>query len=454
MSDPDNPFEHKHDDNGNRTVLKPIPGGDLEDIRRQKTQHQTMAPARAASERAQPLATPKNGINKIEAAAAVLLDLITKLRNSPSHPDPGGLRNRLMREIRAFEVNAQKAEVSPEEVWVARYVLCTVIDEFALNTPWGEQSGWGQRSLLVMFHKEVNGGIRFFQFLQKMKHNPRKHCALLELMYICLTFGFQGKYRLEHNGQAKLDDVRDDLYGLIRKARDEPELALAAHWKGLPEPSKPLGGIIPYWVMAAIAGSLLLLIFTGFHFSLANQARPAAEWLTSLNAASLPVRLLEPAVGETTPIRKKLAGSENQGLSQFLVEEVAADLISLDENAYESKIIVRGDGLFKSGSATINNNFLDLLQHIGRVLARYQGNILVTGHTDNIPISTLRFPSNWHLSQKRAEAVERILQDEIGASDRLSADGRGEGEPLVANDSAGNRALNRRVEITLFRRGQ
>ncbi len=141
-------------------------------------------------------------------------------------------------------------------------------------------------------------------------------------------------------------------------------------------------------------------------------------------------------------------------LRQFLVEEVAADLISLDENAYESKIIVRGDGLFKSGSATINNNFLDLLQHIGRVLARYQGNILVTGHTDNIPISTLRFPSNWHLSQKRAEAVERILQDEIGASDRLSADGRGEGEPLVANDSAGNRALNRRVEITLFRRGQ
>ena len=454
MSNPDNPFGNERDESGNRTVLKPIPGGDLEEIRRQKTRIQTMPPASAASERAQPLATPKNGINKIEAAAVVLLDLITKLRNSPTHPDPAGLRDRLVREIRAFEVKAKKAGVSPEEVWVARYVLCTVIDEFALNTPWGEQSGWGQRSLLVMFHKEVNGGIRFFKFLQKMKHNPPKHCALLELMYVCLSFGFQGKYRLEHNGQAKLDDVRDYLYGLIRKAREEPKLALAAHWQGLPAPSKPLGGIIPYWVMAAIAGSLLLFIYAGFHFSLANQARPAADWLTSLNAASLPVRLLEPAVGATTPIRQKLAGSENQGLSQFLAEEVSADLISLDENAYESKIIVRGDGLFKSGSATINNNFLDLLQRIGRVLTKYQGNILVTGHTDNIPISTLRYPSNWHLSQKRAEAVERILLNEIGATDRLSAEGRGEGEPLFANDSAGNRALNRRVEITLFRPGQ
>ncbi len=98
-----------------------------------------------------------------------------------------------------------------------------------------------------------------------------------------------------------------------------------------------------------------------------------------------------------------------------------------------------------------NDNFLDLLKRIGRVLSQYQGKVLVTGHKDNIPISTLQFPSNWHLSHKRAESVVRILQDEIGSSDRISADGRGDSEPLIANDSARNRALNRRVEITLFR---
>ena len=450
MPNPDDPVDFNDDQNSSHTVLKPIPGSDLEELRRQSRLYHQTATKHTSRGRSQTLATPINGINKIEAAALTLLDLITKLRDLPSHPNPSGLRERFVKGIRAFERKAQKAEVSSEEVWIARYVLCTVIDEFALNTPWGQQSGWGQRSLLVIFHKEVNGGIRFFQFLKKMKHNPRKYIALLELMYICLSFGFQGRYRLEQHGQAKLDDVRDDLYQLIRKTRGEPDSALAAQWKGVTEPTKPLGGIVPYWVIAAIVGSMLLLIYTGFRFSLANQAIPVTERLTSINATSLPIRMLKPSVYTRAPINQNLAVPNNLGLSKFLVEEIAADLISLEENSYASKITVRGDGLFKSGSAIINNNFLALLKRIGHVLAQYQGNVLVTGHTDNIPISTLQFPSNWHLSQKRAESVVRILQDEIGVSERLSADGRGDVEPLVANDTARSRALNRRVEITLF----
>ena len=454
MPDSDDPFSFNSGVNENRTVLKPIPGGDLEEARRQRTLFEHIPPAQASHERAQTLLVPENGINKIEAAAAILLDLINKLRNLPSHPDPGSLKNQFIKEIKSFEIKAQQSGISSEEVWVTRYVLCTVIDEFALNTPWDEQSGWGQRSLLVLFHKEVNGGVRFFQFLEKMKHNPKKYIALLELMYVCMSFGFKGKYRLENDGQAMLDDVRDDLYGVIRKTRGEIEPALAAHWEGSAKPGKPLGGIVPYWVLTAIVGSLLLLIYTGFRFGLATQARPAAEQLTSIDAASLPLRTLAPATSVRTPIKKNLQSRSSLGLSEFLAEDIADKLITLDETAYESKIIVHGDGLFKSGSKTVNDTFSGLLKRIGRVLSRYQGKVLVTGHTDNIPISTLQFPSNWHLSQKRAESVLRILQGEIGSSDRLSADGRGDSEPLIANDSARNRALNRRVEITLFRFSQ
>ena len=75
--------------------------------------------------------------------------------------------------------------------------------------------------------------------------------------------------------------------------------------------------------------------------------------------------------------------------------------------------------------------------------------MLIAGHTDNQPIRSARFPSNWHLSQERALAVQRLL----GASvkpERMKAEGRAESEPVAGNATPADRAKNRRVEITLF----
>ncbi|MBC7944272.1 MAG: OmpA family protein, partial [Burkholderiales bacterium] len=77
------------------------------------------------------------------------------------------------------------------------------------------------------------------------------------------------------------------------------------------------------------------------------------------------------------------------------------------------------------------------------------GQVQVTGHTDNVPIRTARFPSNWHLSQERARSVMQLLAAQGVAGRRLSAEGRADAEAIVANDSAANRARNRRVEIRL-----
>ncbi len=83
-------------------------------------------------------------------------------------------------------------------------------------------------------------------------------------------------------------------------------------------------------------------------------------------------------------------------------------------------------------------------------LAQVPGKVLVTGHTDNQPIRTVRFPSNWHLSDERANAVRAILVSRNVAAERINAEGRADGEPVVVNDTPANRARNRRVEITLM----
>src|SRR5437660_42153 len=85
---------------------------------------------------------------------------------------------------------------------------------------------------------------------------------------------------------------------------------------------------------------------------------------------------------------------------------------------------------------------------IACALRRVPGQVDVIGHSDNIPIRTLRFPSNWELSKARAESVARLLAAGIGPG-RIRADGRGDAEPVTANDTPQGRAKNRRVEITL-----
>jgi type VI secretion system protein ImpK len=73
----------------------------------------------------------------------------------------------------------------------------------------------------------------------------------------------------------------------------------------------------------------------------------------------------------------------------------------------------------------------------------------VTGHTDNTAMRSLRFPSNWHLSDERARVVRDLMIRSGLTADRVRAEGRADGEPAVPNDTAANRAVNRRVEITL-----
>jgi chemotaxis protein MotB len=108
--------------------------------------------------------------------------------------------------------------------------------------------------------------------------------------------------------------------------------------------------------------------------------------------------------------------------------------------------------LFESGVATISPQALPLLEKIGAIIAQTDYLIRIEGHTDNVPIHTAKFPSNWELSTARAVNVLRyfIKHHRIDAR-RLSAEGFGEFRPLVANDTEENRTTNRRVVVIFMR---
>ncbi len=118
----------------------------------------------------------------------------------------------------------------------------------------------------------------------------------------------------------------------------------------------------------------------------------------------------------------------------------------------DGKIIVsiKGRALFNSGSAGLNTAAVTIFDEIIKILDDYPDyNINIKGHTDNIPISTPIFPSNWELSAVRATTVLKYLIGKGVSPERLTATGYGQVMPLVPNTSEENRAQNRRVEFVL-----
>jgi type VI secretion system protein ImpK len=109
--------------------------------------------------------------------------------------------------------------------------------------------------------------------------------------------------------------------------------------------------------------------------------------------------------------------------------------------------------MFPSGNATVQPAFVRILERIGSALKEEQGSVQVLGHSDNQPIRTVRFPSNFHLSTSRAEAAREIILRTLGEPGRIKAEGRADSEPVADNATAEGRDENRRIEVVLRRQG-
>ncbi len=388
-------------------------------------------------------------VNPLVQAAAALLAAAPRLRAMPRHPNPQALRASLTESIKQFEQVARAQNLPNEQVVAARYVLCTLLDEAASSTPWGGAGAWGAQSLLVQFHNEGWGGEKVFQLLTRLAENPAQHRNLLELIYMALSLGFEGRYKVLDNGRAQLDSLRERLALMLRQLAGPAEKTLSTQWQGVQEAPKRLRDGIAPWVVAVAAALLLLLVFVGLRLSLSAQTDAAFSALAGLDAkaAATPAAPAAPALAPA-PVPVLAAAAPTPRLAQLLQADIEAGTVQVKDFADRSIVTVLGDTLFDSGSADVAGRALPLFSHIAAALNQVPGRVLITGHSDNQPIRSLRFQSNWHLSVARAQSVRDLLAATVTAA-RFSAEGRAETEPVADNSTAEGRARNRRVEITL-----
>ena len=147
--------------------------------------------------------------------------------------------------------------------------------------------------------------------------------------------------------------------------------------------------------------------------------------------------------------RRKLERSAKL-ISQALGREIKSGAVDVETEGQKIIIRVREKASFGSGRAELKGAFRPILERVATILKDSEGKIIVAGHTDNVPIYTERFRSNWELSSARAVSVahEMMLATKI-PSDRFLVQGFADTKPMVKNNTPANRARNRRVEIIL-----
>src|SRR4030095_3441352 len=147
------------------------------------------------------------GINPLLGAANVLLALVPQLRATTSHPDPAGLHRQPLARVKECETTAQASGVPQQKVIAARYILCSFIDEVVGATPWGASGTWAEHNLLQEFHDEREGSEKAFKLLERLGEDVAENADLLELFYVCIALGFEGRYRTKPNGRQQLDAI-------------------------------------------------------------------------------------------------------------------------------------------------------------------------------------------------------------------------------------------------------
>jgi chemotaxis protein MotB len=138
------------------------------------------------------------------------------------------------------------------------------------------------------------------------------------------------------------------------------------------------------------------------------------------------------------------------GLNRTMSPLIRQNQVHIEQSKRGIVVDISASSLFKTGDAVLQAGAQDILRQVVVVLSKEDLPIEVEGHTDDVPIRTAQFPSNWELSSARASSVVRMLVENGVPPERLAVVGLASNQPAAPNDSEVNRARNRRVSITIL----
>lgn len=218
--------------------------------------------------------------NMLVSCAMPLIHHAMNLASMVEPADISSIRSGLISDIGRFQNKAEQCTSDQRHIVAARYLLCSFVDEVIATTPWGVSHRWGAESLLSYYHNETYGGDGFFTLLERAMHQPQQYLDLLELMYVCLSLGFSGRYRVDKNGTTKLESIRESMMTTIanHQAPDNRGMVVGEIHR------QPVNKKRAAWLAPVIIATLLIANAAGYLiFSNQIEARmdTASEYILS-----------------------------------------------------------------------------------------------------------------------------------------------------------------------------
>lgn len=224
------------------------------------------------------------GINDLVACASGLFCLLTKLKQLSLSTDPHQLKTDLIHEIKAFECAALHRGYTEEKIMLARYAICATLDENILQTDWGFNLNWHEDTLLYTFQGEISGGERLFTMLEHLgKEQDEPDIDLLEFIYLCMSLGFEGKYRKNPEDKESFYHILDKTYHMIKKIRgDIPEKLSHFRIKAISPAAQQKKS---FWLnkLLLIACSCLIIVYGLFFYSVNQSITPVLHHIEHIH---------------------------------------------------------------------------------------------------------------------------------------------------------------------------
>jgi len=390
------------------------------------------------------LAAPNE--NPIMRAAGPLLLLLGRLRVALLRASFASLMEQVADAIKFFEKDIRSAGISEQQANTAKYILCATADDIVQNIPTEDRHVWTQYSMLSRFFGERIGGVRFFEELDKALKDPLVNYPLLELQHTCLALGFQGVHRSSPNGQSALQQIQRNLYETLRRVRPKMAHDLSPRWQGQQLASHASRLRVPIWIVASVLGGLLLALYVTLLWLLSGGSDAVAASAVTLHPPDK-IQIARRVIAPPPPPPPSPPTAQLPRIKR----ELADECITVTQSGTVIIIRLCDLALFESGKADVREGFKPAAARIAKLLEGEKGFIKVIGHTDNRPIKSVRFPSNWVLSVERAKAVAELLKKGISEQGRVQTDGKGSDTPIESNNTPEGRAKNRRVEILIPR---
>lgn len=380
--------------------------------------------------------------NAILRLAIPLLSVLGRLRTGSLRADIASLRDTITAGISRVEGGWRAAGISAEHAGVAKATLCITADDVLQSLP---QSGVASAShdiILVRALGERARSINLLAEIERLKVDPATHYALLEFLHACLALGLSQSQGANAGGGRDLAAVQRGIHEALHSVKETPP-DFSPQWQGQPIAQSASRFTIPVWAVGSIAAALLVGTFVTLRVILGGDSDAVAASLVAVHpAGEVNIQRLVPAPPPPPPPPTVQRASVCAGIS--------APMSCLET---PTNIIIRlsNMALFDPLDAKLKDSFKLDITRVAQVLERQAGAIKIVGHTDNMPVKTARFSSNFQLSVERAKAVTALIKPALSQPNRVEASGQGADVPIASNSTPEGRAANRRIEIIIKR---